>query len=521
MDNMGDWVKAEGHGTGTGPGTGSGPGTVQAWTEVFGGFMALKNNLAATPVHDVQISMEELLKKLVLLGESQGLQADEIQGSLPLGETAPEAPEQSALFETDPILTAIDGKNWEAFWDPHLEEKVGEHLSGLQDPDRREAFESLWKALWEQIFSGDEKTQSLCLRHLNRLQWNRMHRLLQKDGLQQLRKFLSETHRPAVYPIALTLAQDWIPSELADPDWGEILEMTKVLKAAAEKKPPLFEKQNEAAKVAMETVFCEPVLDSLLKRYQPGTSDGAGLLKLFTLLGNRISSFLFQKIEEEPAGSRDWSKAVDFLNALQEGGTHVYEFWLEWPEKRNLLEKFLEIFKVKPLTGEMADYFERHWTSFSPAAQSKILEIAEQWKRTDFRGLLLELLRKPENPLALQALQVLSKVGLEGDGQAMAEAVQQYPAHAKGRELFWIKACQVIAELKDPTGVEFLMQSADKYKMMESKKNRSLEVRRAAVEALGQFPSPEVMDFLVGIQKDAEKELKPIIDQSLKSGGEK
>ncbi len=520
FDNMGDWLKTEGHGTVQGAEQAS-PATAQVWTDLLGGFMALKNNLTAAPVKDVQIGMDELLKKLVILGEAQGIQIQETDESIPLFQATDVVPEQTALFEADPVLAAIDEGRWEIFWDPNLEEKVVQRISELQDPEKLEAFEGLWNGLWKKIFSADEKTQALCLRHLNRFQWNRMPRALQMEGFRNLRKFLLENDRSTVYPIALTLLQDWIPSELAHPDWEEIVEMARLLKEDAEKKPPSFEKQNEAAKVALETIFCEPILDSLLKRYQAGTREGDGLLKLFTLLGNRVSPFLFQKMEEEPLKSPEWSKAVDCLAALQAGGARVFEFWLEWPEKRNQLEKFLEIFSVKPLTGEMADYFERHWTSFGPSAQSKILGIAEQWKRADFRGLLLELLRKPESPLALQALQVLSKVGLEGDSQAIAEAVKQYPAHAKGRELFWMKACQTMGELEDPSGVEFLIEWADKYKMMESRKNRSLEVRRTALEALGHFNTPSTIEFLTGLQKDAEKELRPTIDQSLKSVGQR
>ncbi len=520
MDNMGNWLNTEGDETNP-QHPKAPPATAQAWTEVFGGFMALKNNLVAAPVKDVQISMEELLKKLVFLGETQGIQVPGASDSLPQAPPPSYIPDQASLFEADPVLTAIDEQRWEVFWDPNFEEKVNQHISGLQEPEKLEIFETFWNALWEKINSGDEKTQALCLRHLNRLQWNGIPRILQKDGLRNLRKFLSETHRSAVYPIALTLVQDWIPSELAHPDWEEILEMTRLLKTAAEKKPPAFEKQNEAAKVALETMFCEPILDSLMKRYQAETRDGEEILKLFTILGNRATPFLFRKIEDESLESADWKKAVDFLYALQVGGAHVFEFWLEWPEKRGQLEKFLEIFKVKPLTGEMADYFERHWTSFGPAAQLKILEIVEQWKRSDFRGLLLELLKKPENPLALQALQVISKVGLEGDGQLIGEAVKQNSARAKDRELFWVKACQVMGELEDPSGVGFLMEWADKYKMMEGKKNRSLEVRRAALEALGHFHTPSVIAFLTGLQKDSEKELRPTLDESLRAAGQK
>lgn len=304
---------------------------------------------------------------------------------------------------------------------------------------------------------------------------------------------------------------------MANPDWDELLEMVLALKRLAERKPPYFDKQNLAAKVALETIFCEPILESLLGRYQPGSREGEGLKKLFVTLGNMMTPFLFQKIENEPLESESWKKSVDFLNALQANGQHVYEFWLEWPEKRNYLEKFLEIFLLSPLPGEVSDYFERHWNSFGPAGQLKILTIVEKWKLSGFRGLLAELLNKPENPLAFQALHILSEVGLEGDGAIIIESVKKYPAHGRDREKYWVQACQTLGRLADPQSQETLLEWADKYRFLEHKKERGMEVRKAAIEALGSFRSNEVKKFLEGLKKEGEKELSPFIVEALRS----
>ena len=510
-DHMGEWMAS----AGAPQAVGKPPSDARAWEEVWGGFQALKDNLSnpqkPNQLQDTKLSMEELLRKLVLLGESQGVKLEGkgtvSGGTGPVLETPP---------EKDQVLTAVEQGHWGVFWEPGLEQEVDRNISRLQDPDELETFEALWSGLWEKIFSGDEKTQALCLRHMNRLQWNRIPRALQLEGFRNLRKFLAETHRSAVYPIGLTLAQDWIPQELTHPDWEEVLEMVRLLTKLAEKKSPSFDKQNEAAKVALETVFCEPILESLLNRYQAKTPDGKGLLELFTILGSRMTPFLFQEIEEKPLDNPNWRKAVDFLDALQAKGHHVYEFWMEWPEKRTQMGKFLEIFKVTPPSGEMEDYFERHWNSFDPGAQGKILDIVEQWNRSGFRPFLLRLLEKPETANAYQALQVLSKVGLEGDAQAIAQAVKKYPLHSNDREKFWVKACQAMGALSDSAGAEILMEWADKYKMLEKKKDRGIEVRKAAIEALGHFKTKEVKDFLTSLRKDPEKELQPAVENALR-----
>ena len=424
---------------------------------------------------------------------------------------------QKDLFEVNPILDAFEKGSWDVFFDPALEEKVNLQMPLLQAPEKADAFKALWSELWQKISYSDEKFQTEALRHLNRMQWNRVPRPLQLEGLKNLHLLLLEMKRPVNYPIALTLTQDWIPQELANPDWGLLLELVRLIKKHSEKKPPLFDKQDLAAKVALDTIFCEPVLKSLLVKGISLGAEGEGIRKLFQVLGGRVTPFLYGLIENEPVKSPIWMESISFLESLQDEGLHVYEAWLDWPEKRNQMEKFLEIFKTIPPRGEILDYFERHWTSFGTVIQTKILEIVEQWKKTGFRIFLMKLLERPEVPIAYQALQTLSRVGLEGDGKYIVKAVRDYPSASKGRDSFWQKACQSLGVLADTESVQALMEWAGKYKFMESRKDRSLEIRRAAVEALGQLRSQSVLEFLSDLQREGEKELKGDVELALKS----
>lgn len=550
MENMGAWVGGDGAaGAAGGTGGGKGTGDVQPWRELLGGFLALKGALSSiqkpAELKDAQVSMDELLKKLVLLGESQGVSLEgEPKENGPAGDPLPaaeapspsgldgasgeggtppetlEAPEQENLFETDPVLSAVESGEWSVLEDPALEEKVAERMSQLQGLERTEIFESVWEKLWEMAFSPEEEPQALALRQLNRIQWNRVSRPLQLEGFRNMRRLLSEIRRPALYPFALTLVQDWIPQELTSPDWEELLGTVRLLKELAEKTPPLFEKQNQATRVTLETVFCEPVLESLFTRFRNQGRDAEGIRRLFLELGGRVAPFFFNKVEREPVESPDWKDAVAMLEEFEAGGLRVYESWLDWPEKRNEIEKFLDIFKVTQPKAEMEDYFRRHWGSFGPAAQVKILEIIEQWKRTDFRPFLADLLEKPDQPVAFRALEALSRIGTEGDGEAIVAAVKRYPPRGKDRERFWVQACRALGALSDAAAASALMEWAEKYKFMEHKKERSLEVRRAALEALGGFRSPTVRDFLAAL-RGSEKELRPEVERALQSVEEK
>jgi hypothetical protein len=48
-----------------------------------------------------------------------------------------------------------------------------------------------------------------------------------------------------------------------------------------------------------------------------------------------------------------------------------------------------------------------------------------------------------------------------------------------------------------------------------------MAVREAAVEALGHFRSQYVHKFLLKLEKDAEKELRPLVERALKGVNEK
>ncbi|HUO58430.1 MAG TPA: HEAT repeat domain-containing protein [bacterium] len=528
VDNMGGWLLeglngAPGKGEpGGGPGgqAGGGMGSGgQSLMEIMAGLSGLRQSLAnmkdPAQFKNAQIGMDDVLKKLVLLAESQGVPAAELEKASVEGS----GEKQQALFETDNVLADLKAGKWNCLKDSALERAVDDRLTTLQAPEEAEVFEPLWEALWNQVLSGAGEARVLGLRHLNRLHWHLVPRHLQLDGLRNLKKFLVDFPEPSTYPIALTLAQDWLPQEVDHPDWEEFLEITWVLKQAAEKSPPLFDRQDLAAKAALGTIFCEPVLDRVLAGHLQGERDK--VMRLLSLLGPLASELLFEKVQVAVPESPEWGAAVDLLSGMEAGGVKVFEPWVrEKGEKLNLV-RFLEIFKRAPLPGHLADYFEKHWTSFAPEVQGKVLEVAELWKRVDFRHLLLGLLKKPETPIAVGALKVLAKVGLEGDSREIVAAVKNYPSQASGRERFWAAACQALGELGDPLAIDPLMEWADKYKFLEHKKERGLEVRRAAIEALGHFRSNTVKTFLSSLQKEGEKELKTAVEKSIKSVDEK
>jgi len=74
----------------------------------------MKNTLATVKAPEqlasVQVSMDDLLKKLVLLGESQGLGGGTGTGGGTGFDESDPTEERFTLFETDPVLGALDEK---------------------------------------------------------------------------------------------------------------------------------------------------------------------------------------------------------------------------------------------------------------------------------------------------------------------------------------------------------------------------------------------------------------------------
>lgn len=463
----------------------------------------------------VRGEMDEVLRKLVSLAEQGGAgeAAQAVLTQVPM-EAEFEGGEGDLSPLSSSLLASLQIGRWEFLSDLAKEEAVAELILSLQDPSFEETFEQFWERIWKQTESDKEESKALALRHLNRVNWGWVPRHLQLQGIRDLRAFLLERPTAMTYPIALTLVQAWMPQEIEHPDWTEFLEMTKVLKDAAVRTPPLFEHQHMAARAALETIFSQPVLERFLQVHAAGEKEK--VLKVLPLLGPLASDLLLERAFTAPADSPLWLEAVELLNGMESKGVKVFEEWLEEKGGAGNLGRFLDIFKKVPLPAALADYFEKRWSSFDPEAQRKVLEVAETWKRTDFRPLILELLKKPEGPLGTRAVQVLGKVGLEGDSRYILEAIQHHPGTS-----FWIAACQALGDLADPPALETLLEWAGPYKLLENRKNRPLEVRRAALEALGHYRSVAAREFLVGLQKEGEKDVKQAVDQALRSVTEK
>jgi hypothetical protein len=515
MENIGGCLQGENLLTAPKPS----PQAQVTWREVLGGFQMLQKNLAS--VHEpgqlksTQLSMEDMLQKLVRLGEGQGL------GAIGGGEKEAICEEQYSLFETDPAFTQLRSGQLELLTDSEQEGAAGNALIRLQSPREGESFQKVWTGLWKNVFSGDDKTQGVGLRHLNRLQWEKMPRSLQLEGLKNLRHFLGQEPRPSTYFIALSLVQNWLPLELTRPKWDEVLAMTSAIGVLAKKNPPLFEQQTEAARATLSSVFYPPALEGLYQVPLADDPEKESQVKLFSILSSLTVPFLMEKIKGEFPETEDWKKAVELLHRIEMNGIPVYERWLNSHPGSEEMISFLEIFRQVNWTPGLADYVEKNWENFSPEVLKKNIEIIGRWKRTDFHPVLMKVLNGHQPDLALAALRVLPRVGMEGDAREVVGTLKRFPAESREKEIFWLEACRVLGELADPYSISFLMEWAERYKFLENKRERSLSIRLAALEALSHFKSNNVLKFLGNLRNEPEKEVEKAASASFLSVQEK
>ncbi|HVM32973.1 MAG TPA: hypothetical protein VMU88_07550, partial [bacterium] len=450
MEHLGDWLKAEDL-LGLAP---SAPAAQAQWQDLLGGFLALKKNLASVKepgqVKSAQMNLEELLGKLVRMGEGQGLAAGE------LGEASADQP---SLFEIDPVMDQLQTGQLEVLADPQSENQVGDALPRLQGLRDEAAFLAVWRVLWKNIFAGDEGIQGLELRHLNRLQWEKMPRALQLEGLQNLRHFLSGDPRASAYFVALSLVQNWLPLELAHPDWVEVVAMTESLGILAKRQPPLFARQDEAARMTLSSVFYPPALESLYQAEALPPAEGLKV-RLFSTLSSLTAPFLMDKVQRLAPDSEDWRKSVDLLARMEASGIPVYERWIGRHDSPEEWKAFLGMFDRVPFSPGLADFFEKNWNTFALETRLKLLDLVGRWKRSDFHPLALELLHGISPELALASLRILPQVAMEGDSRRVISELKNYATDSPAREAFWVEACRTLGALAEPYALSDLMEWA-------------------------------------------------------------
>ncbi len=494
------------------------------WSQMMVSFLSLKKSLASIKdpgeLPSLQVTMEDLLKKLVLLGESQGLGGGGTGTGGPGGESSP-TDDRLTLFETDPVLSALDENDLSKLSSASQEGIVAQHLARLQEPGEEERFEKLWKGLWHSALGSPGEARNVSLRQLQRLDWGKIPRPLQREGLQRLRELFAVGQTAESFPIVMGLYQSWVSHEISDPEWPEMILGAAALKGIAFRTEQEFPNQAAQAKAALEAVFNRSALEHLDGLYVAPGMELETREKFFELLDYLTGPYFVQRAIDSPPDTEASKRAYHWLDLFQTHRVPVLEKWFQSGAPADRMRLFLELFKKLPPSPALFEIFGKNWGGLTFDQKLQVIEIVERWRWSAFRPRIIELMGAMDKDLSLPALRIMDKIGLEGDSLLIVEAVKAYGLENPLRDDFWVEACRVLGQLAEAYTINILVEWASSYHFLEKKTERPMALRAAAVEALGQFRSQYARKFLLKLEKDAEKELRPSVEKALKSLGER
>jgi hypothetical protein len=491
-------------------------------------FFSLKKNLAAIKdpgeLPSIQVSLEDLLKKLVVLGESQGWGgggSGEGSGTGGSGGGIDSTDDHFTLFETDPILSALDENDFSKLALASQEGVVAQHLARLQEPGEGERFEKLWKGLWRSALGQPGETRNLSLRQLQRLDWGKIPRPLQREGLQKLRELFAVGQTAESFPMVMALYKNWVTREISDPEWPEMILGAAALKGIAFRTEQEFPNQAAQAKAALESVFNRSALEHLDGLYVAPGTEPETRERLFELLDYLTGPYFIQRAMDSAPDTELSKRAFHWLDRFQTHRVNALEKWFQAGAPTDRMRLFLEMFKKLPPSPALFEMFGKNWGSFTLDQKLQVIEVVERWRWSAFRPRIIELLGAMDKDLSIPALSIMDKIGMEGDSLLIVEAVKAYDLTHPLREDYWVEACRVMGLLTEAYTINILVEWASGYHFLEKKIERPMTVRAAAVEALGQFRSQYAQKFLRKLEKEAEKELRPSIEKALKNLDEK
>jgi hypothetical protein len=118
---------------------------------------------------------------------------------------------------------------------------------------------------------------------------------------------------------------------------------------------------------------------------------------------------------------------------------------------------------------------------------------------------------------ALEALRIFSDLAQEGDSRELIRVVEErdYP-QKQDRELFLIEVCQCLGRMVDTLAVPILEDWIHPKGLMDKLKDRPRELKKAALQALGQYRSQQVRSFLEKYVESGDKDLRHEATQALK-----
>ena len=452
----------------------------------------------------IQRLVQAVSEKLETVAEGEMVSAPEETGS------------QEALFETDPIMAAVEAGDLKVFRDPRQEEKVARFLRDLQTNPRMEITETVWEGLWQVLQAPDEGTQALGLRHLNRWKWENLPRHLQVEGLRNLREYLLRCAGPVPYQIALLLSLGWLMNEWKRPDWPAFNAFIRTLASFDRIPAESFPDQRQKARTMFQGLWNKEQMEELFRRTTGEASDARGSVETWSALGAFAGPFLLEKALGTHSKDGSQAQALWILERLEFSGLEMLDGWLGQGTKPSRLMAFLSIYDRMILTATVARKLRGWWDSFDAAEKTACLTAASKWGRREFREPALKMIHGSTLAESIWVMGIYPEIAQTGDAREILRALEERSFDEKSdKERFSLSVCECLGRLADTLAVPVLEEWIQPKGLIEKFKERNIDIRRAALQALGQYRSRQVRSFLEKIAEHGDKDLRPAAQEAL------
>lgn len=439
-------------------------------------------------------------------------------------DAATEAPEnlsgkrQEALFETDPVRAALERGDTTPLREARFEKQVARWWGEFQDCPRENLYPSLWGGIWGVIQDPDPEIQVLGLRHLNRWKWEFLPREYQLDGFKRLARYLSNCRTAAAFQPAMLLTYGWMAAEWKSPDYPSFNEILGALVSLEQAPVEAFADQKNKVRLTLQGLFYQETLLELLARSAAGEAGSPGALETWNALGPRAGTFLVELLLSPKTEAQTKEAVFGVVERMQFSGRDVLAPFIGGVSKPARLDLFLGLFDRVIMTGGVANRLRALWDTLNATERERVLEVAARWRRKEFRDVALQRIASSSQAEALHALRLFSAFAREGDSRELLQVVENRSYEGRGeKEVIYTELCAVLGRLTESLAIPTLQDWIQAKGLLDKLKEKSVAVKRAAIQALGQYRSHQVRIFLERYAEHGERDLRPAAQSALQA----
>jgi hypothetical protein len=424
-------------------------------------------------------------------------------------------PRESVPAETNHAGSGVQEENPSQLLNPAREAESDAALKSFLDGHRIDRIIPAWVVLWNGVFSGAESVQTLCLRHISRLDWAKLPRPLQMEGFSYFDNFL-KAHWPENLRLeAMDRMDAWLRLERETGHLETLVPRAESVRAlATDPSTPAILKTR--ALVFLKSIFPHELLETNYRKL--GGSDDEQARFFLRSAGPLAAAFLREHLtalDPTAIDAEEAGRLTILIRELEGIGEKPLDRLLDrLPGERGARILFA-LSKHMPFPASLAEPMRSQLAQYSVEVRRQALALVESGGRKDLYGWAVELLGDADLDLVRRALKLLSLLHIDGASRYVVGMLEtrEFPTK-ESRDAFWVEACQALGDMADPMSIKPLSDWAQSYSILEKRKEKPLLVRRAAIQALGRFRSNQVKSFLEKLINDGDAALIDVVSES-------